>query len=401
MINITKMLAEFVSYGDRLRYHSSCKDNKHGTRRDTGPVVVWNFTGKCNLKCKHCYANAREREKQEVLSTEEGLKLIDDLASFNVPVLLLSGGEPFIRSDLFTLIERAQENKIRVVISSNGTLINSETARRIKNLGVSYVGISLDGMEAINDKFRGVDGAFNRALNGIRNCLAQGQKVGLRFTINRHNYREIDSIFNLIDREKIPRVCFYHLVYSGRGREIQELDLTAVEKRETIDRIIDRAREFIDKGEPREILTVDNHADGAYLYLKKLAEDPEQAGRIYEMLLLSGGNRSGIAIANIDHRGDVHPDQFSTELKLGNIREKSFAEIWTDPENELLGQLRQRKELLQGRCRNCRFLEICNGNFRIRALATTGNLWAPDPGCYLSDEEIGGNIDDRILEYNK
>ena len=389
MINLTKMLTEFNSYGDKLRYHKSCSKSSTGTLKNRGPVVVWNCTGKCNLKCKHCYSNSASPEKEGVLTTKEGLNLIDDLTSNNIPVLLFSGGEPFKRKDLFTLIDYATQSGIRSVISSNGTLIDKQTALKAKKHGVSYIGISLDGMRDINDQFRGVEGAFDMALRGIRNCQEVDQKVGLRFTINKFNYQEIDNIFRLIEQENIPRVCFYHLVYSGRGEVLKDYGLDDQTKREVMDKIINWTRYFIKQGNPKEILTVDNHADGVYLYLKMIKNESKRADKIYQLLQLSGGNRSGIAIANIDHKGEVHPDQFTSDINLGNIRDSNFSEIWKNNDSPFLQKLRERKKHLKGRCRECRFLDLCNGNFRARAHSVTGDFWASDPGCYLTDEEIG------------
>ncbi|MFW5998543.1 MAG: radical SAM protein [Halanaerobiaceae bacterium] len=388
MINITKMLSDFNSYGDKLRYHKSCKNNTHGVRENMGPVVVWNCTNKCNLKCKHCYSSSTVKEDKNTLSTTEGIKLINDLAEFKVPVLLFSGGEPLLRDDLFYLIKEATDKGIRVVISTNGTLLKEKTVNKLKKLKVSYVGVSIDGMEKTNDKFRGEKGAFQKALEGIRTCKKLSQKVGLRFTINQANYKELDSVFQLVENENIPRICFYHLVYSGRGKNLQEFDLSSGEKKKVIDKIIYWAKRCIEKGNPKEILTVDNHTDGVYLYLKKLKEDPEQAQLIYDKLVLSGGNRSGIAIASIDNKGEVHPDQFTQNINLGNIRNRSFADIWTDSSCEILNKFRNRKKWIQGKCSRCKFMDICNGNLRARAYAVTGDIWAADPACYLENEEI-------------
>jgi radical SAM protein with 4Fe4S-binding SPASM domain len=393
MFNITKMLTDFNTYGDQLRYDKECSNSPIGTRPGLGPVVAWNINSQCNLNCKHCYSNSTAAKKDSTLNTKEAFALIDQLADFKVPVILLSGGEPLLRPDLFKLIKKARSRNLRVVISTNGTLLTEKMVQELKSLGVSYIGISLDGLEAVNDQFRGKKGAFRAALEGIQNCQKYGQKVGLRFTINQENYQEIDELFQLIEREDIPRICFYHLVYSGRGENIKEAELSDQDKKETIDKIINWAHYFIDQGEPKEILTVDNHADGAYLYLKTKANDSERAQYIYGQLLKSGGNRSGSAIANIDHKGDVYADQFSRFECLGSIRENNFAEIWKNDkqQNEFLNRMRNRKEHIKGRCADCRFLEICNGNLRARAYAA-GELWGSDPGCYLSDQEIGGEI---------
>ena len=323
------------------------------------------------------------------LTTNEAKKFIDDLADFRVPVLLFSGGEPLIRPDVFELLEYARSKNVRPTLSTNGTLITREIARRIKDLGVGYVGISLDGLQDVNDHFRGVAGAYQKAMEGIENCVAVGQRVGLRFTINRHNFLELEKIFDFIEEKKINRVCFYHLVYSGRGKAMLDEDVTPEESRQALDIIIKRTRDFENRGLEKEILTVDNHCDGPYIYLKLLSEGKtDEADRVKKYLQTNGGNRSGIAFAEVDPFGNVHPDQFTQHHTFGNIRDKKFSEIWTDLSNPILAGLKNRKKLLKGRCNRCRFLDSCNGNFRTRAEARTGDFWQSDPACYLTDEEI-------------
>lgn len=389
MISITKLLFDTDYFGDSLRYSKDSKGALHGTTRTSGPVVVWNSTRTCNLHCVHCYMDSDAKKYQGELSTEEARKFIDDLADFRVPVLLFSGGEPLIRPDFFELAEYTATKGIRPTLSTNGTLITRDVAERIKKIGVGYVGISLDGLREVNDKFRGKAGAFQAAMEGIQNCVAVGQRVGLRFTINRHNYEELDNIFDFIEEEKIDRVCFYHLVYSGRGQGMMTEDVSPEESRQAMDTIIRRTTDFQKRGLKKEILTVDNHCDGVYLYLNALNKDPVQAQKIQNLIGLNGGNRSGIAFGEVDPYGFVHPDQFTQHISFGNVRERKFGEIWTDLTHPILAGLKDRKPLLKGRCSRCRYLSFCNGNFRTRAEAVTGDLWESDPACYLTDEEIG------------
>jgi len=323
------------------------------------------------------------------MTTEEAKRFIDDLADFKVPVLLFSGGEPLIRPDFFELAEYAAAKGIRPTLSTNGTLITREVAQRIKDIGVGYVGISLDGLREVNDKFRGKIGAFQAAMEGIQNCVAVGQRVGLRFTINSHNFAELDKIFDFIEEENIDRVCFYHLVYSGRGNKMIEEDVTPEQSRQAMETIIRRTIDFEERGLRKEILTVDNHCDGVYIYLRTLKENPEKAARIKELISMNGGNRSGIAFAEVDPLGYVHPDQFTQHITFGNVRERKFGDIWTDLSHPIMAGLKNRKPLLKGRCARCQFLDNCNGNFRTRAEAVTGDFWESDPACYLTDEEIG------------
>lgn len=383
MISVTRLLTDEINFGDSLRYNIKIASNNNYK-----PVVVWNMTKACNLNCMHCYSDSNKEFGEKEFTTEEAEKFIDTLIDFKVPVLLFSGGEPLLRQDLIHLIKYTVSKGIRAVISTNGTLISKEKAALLKESGVKYVGISLDGIGGNNDKFRGKNGAYEAALAGIRNCIEVGQKTGLRFTINKHNYKDIEMIFELIEKEKIPRVCFYHLAYSGRGSSMQNEDITDEEKRAVVKLIMDKTLDFHNRGIKVEILTVDNHADGVYIYNLVKEFDTKRGDKIIELLKINGGNRSGIAIGNVDWNGDVHPDQFSQDITLGNIRERTFGDIWSDTSNPVMAGFKNRKPLLEGRCGDCRWLDICNGNFRARA-AANGNLWGEDPACYLTNEEIG------------
>ncbi|WP_040950461.1 radical SAM/SPASM domain-containing protein [Gorillibacterium massiliense] len=388
MINVTKLLTGLEAEGDHLRYAPQNQSRHHGAAAGMGPVVVWNMTRSCNLSCLHCYAEAcKERDPAE-LTLEESLRFIDDLSAFRVPVLLFSGGEPLMHKDLFQLLEYASSKGIRPVVSTNGTLITPAVAKRLKDAGTGYVGVSIDGVAEGNDRFRGQTGAYERAITGIRNCLEIGQKAGLRFTISRHTYNDLPKILDLIEEESIPRACFYHLVYSGRGQQLQQEDVTRKEARNALDLIIAKTMELRKKERSTEILTVDNHADGVYLYNWMKARDEHQAAHVLDLLRRNGGNRSGSAIGCVDWHGNVYPDQFTRDVRLGSIRERPFSEIWTDLSHPVTAGLRNRKPLLKGRCSECGWLDICNGNFRARA-SVSGDFWASDPSCYLTDGEIG------------
>jgi 12,18-didecarboxysiroheme deacetylase len=340
------------------------------------------------LKCVHCYSGSANREYSGELTTKEGEALIADLSRFGSPVILFSGGEPLLRRDLPHLAQLATDCGMRAVISTNGTLITREVAGQLKRIGLSYVGVSLDGMEETNDKFRGVRGAFAAALEGIRNCREAGIKVGLRFTINRRNAQDVPRIFDLLEKEEIPRVCFYHLVYAGRGSQLIEEDLIREETRRVVDLILSRTRELHRRGRALEVLTVDNHADGPYLYLRMVREGSPRAGEVLELLRMNGGNSSGLGIGCVSWDGSVHADQFWRHYSFGNIRQRPFSEIWSDLENPLMFRLKEKKKHVRGRCASCRWLDVCGGNFRVRAEAVTGDLWAPDPACYLTEEEV-------------
>ena len=391
MIGISKLYCGTVEPSDALRYGRRSSDLPSHLLQfseDKKPVVVWNTTRACNLKCIHCYARAVDNGDEREIDYGQGLALIDDLASFGVPVILFSGGEPLIRPDLIRLAGYAVKKGMRAVVSTNGTLITREKAKELKQVGLSYVGVSLDGMERVNDRFRGKRGAFRDAISGIRNCQEVGLQVGLRFTINRMNVTEIPHIFDLLEEYQIPRVCFYHLVYSGRGSALVEQDLDHGESRRAIDLIIDRTKDLHDRGIPKEVLTVDNHADGPYLYLRMMRENNPRAEEVLELLEMNEGNSSGRGIGCISWEGSVHADQFWRYYSFGNVLERPFSEIWSDLSDPLMKRLKDKKKYVKGRCAGCRWLDICAGNFRVRSEAVTGDLWASDPACYLTDEEI-------------
>lgn len=379
MIAVTRLLCDTVGPGDHLRY-----EEKDVPR----PVIVWNYTRQCNLRCIHCYASAGSRRTPGEMDTVAGKEFMRDLADFGVPVIMFSGGEPLLREDLLELASFAGEQGLRLVLSTNGTLIKKPVAKEMKRIGFAEVGISLDGIGANNDYFRGKKGAYQAALEGIRNCVSAGLRVSLRLTITRSNYQDIPAIFKLVEEEGINRVCFYHLAYAGRGGSLQEEDITHSQTRSVVDLICEHTLDLHQRGLRKEILTVGNHADGVYLYLKLREQDPQRASKVLELLRINGGNNSGVKIGAVDDLGNVHADQFWWHYSLGNVRQRKFSDIWMDTSEPLLRGLRNRKGLLKGRCGRCQHLDICNGNLRVRAEAVYGDVWAEDPACYLSDEEI-------------
>ncbi len=384
MIALTKMLTGKATVSKHLTYGGEGIPEKFKEiSQKPIPVVVWNSTLKCNLKCVHCYANAGK--KVDELSTTDAKKMIDDLAEMRVPVLLFSGGEPLLREDIYELAEYANEKGLPCSLSTNGTLITEKVAERLKESGFSYVGVSIDGLRETNDRFRGVKGAFDKAFEGLINAKNAGIMTGIRFTVTKYNIRDVPAIIELLSENDIPRFCLYHLVPSGRADFSQ--DINNEERRKLINWLIDKAIELHESGYVTEILTVDNPADGVYLHLwLKERGDYERANYVLEFLKYRGGDNSGKRIACVDAEGYVHPNQFWWDHSCGNIKEKKFSEIWLKPTDELLVKLRNKVLYLRGRCGNCKFKEWCGG-FRLRALRA-GDLWGGDPSCYLRDDEI-------------
>lgn len=399
MIGISALYCDVLNEGDAIRYGKQSAKMKarpmaHSVPKSAAerrPVTAWNITRSCNLSCIHCYTDSEEKAYTGELTTEEGKKLLADLKDFSVPAVLFSGGEPLMRADLFELAAEAKRLGLRMTLSTNGTLITEEIALKIKENGFTYVGISLDGIGEINDRFRGKPGAFKRATRGFENCVKVGQRVGLRLTLTRHNYENLHQIFDFIEATNIERACFYHLVYSGRGASISDEDLTHQETREALDIIIERTEDFHKRGLHKDILTVDNHVDGPYLYLKLLKKNEEKALETKKALEWNGGGRysSGVSFADIDFFGNVHADQFWMDHSFGNVKERPFGEIWFDQSDPLMKILKNRLDYLKGRCSKCKFLNMCGGALRVRANAVYGDPAAPDPACYLTDSEIG------------
>jgi heme d1 biosynthesis radical SAM protein NirJ len=356
------------------------------------PVVIWNLTRRCNLRCRHCYTTSADVPFPGELSHEQAMAVLDDLHAFGIPALILSGGEPLSRFDFFSLAERARELGFRhLSLSTNGTRV-APHIDRIADLGFDYVGISLDGIGAMNDWFRGVDGAFDEALAGVRACKARGVKVGLRFTITEDNADMLPAMLDLCEAEGVDKFYLSHLVYAGRGDKHRGDDTAHARTRNAMDVLIDRAWAAIEGGRPLEIVTGNNDADAVWFLA--WAERNFHADRVAHVaahLEAWGGNSSGLGVANIDPQGKVHPDTYWSDYTVGSVKTDRFSSLWTgsDP---MLATLRQRPRPLKGRCGACAFKDICGGNTRIRALQVSGDPWAEDPACYMTNAEIG--VDD-------
>jgi heme d1 biosynthesis radical SAM protein NirJ len=358
-------------------------------RQPTGPVVIWNLVRRCNLACKHCYSTSADIDFEGELNTREVFSVMDDLRDYGVPVLILSGGEPLMRPDIFEISRRAKAKGFYVGLSSNGTLIDEDNIEDIGEVGYDYVGISIDGIEATHDRFRRRKGAFAEAMQGIGLTRDQGIKVGLRFTLTEDNAQELPQLLDLLDEERIHKFYLSHLNYAGRGNRNRASDVVHQTTRWAMDLIFERCWDELARGVKREYVTGNNDADGVYLLHWLRRRFPQGEERLRTLLERWGGNASGINIANIDNLGNVHPDTFWWNYSLGNVRQRRFSEIWEDLSDPIMAGLKQRPRPLEGRCGECAYLSICGGNTRTRAFQTTGNLWAEDPACYLSDEEIG------------
>ncbi len=356
---------------------------------DRMPVVVWNVCQHCNMTCPHCYIVAGKSPSPSDLSHEQAIALIDDLALSGARVLIFSGGEPLLRGDLFALIEHASALGLSCQLSSNGVLIDAEVAARLKRCGVQYVGISLDGLETFNDEYRGMEGAFRRALNGIDASRDAGLATGLRMTITRRNFEQTEAMLAIARKHEVGRFYFSHLVDAGRGLQMASEDLSPAQSRKLLERLFEVADEALDArgdGATPRIVTGGNDSDGVALWLwLKQRYGAQAASPVYRLLELRGGNSAGEGVLNIDNRGRVFPDQFWKSALLGDLRKQKFAEILASP---LRKQLQNRQDLLTGRCGICSYKLLCRGSHRERALARFGDVWASDPACVLDDSEI-------------
>jgi len=363
----------------------------------TGPVVIWNLIRRCNLACKHCYATSADIDFAGELSTAEVFAVMDDLKAFGVSVLILSGGEPLLRPDIFDISQRAKEMGFYVGLSSNGTLINHSNIADIERIGYDYVGVSLDGMRDTHDRFRRKQGAFDESIRGIRLCQQAGIKIGLRFTLTQDNAAELPELLQLMRDETIDKFYLSHLNYAGRGNRNRASDLHHQMTRKAMDLMFETCWQDVQAGIKREFVTGNNDADGVYLLQWAARNMPEHVEALSKQLLRWGGNSSGVHIANIDNLGTVHPDTMWWDYSIGNVRERPFSKIWQDTSDPLMAGLKAVQRPLEGRCAICKHLAICGGNSRTRAWQLTGNPWAEDPGCYLSDAEIGVvDMPDRI-----
>ncbi|MBI2314002.1 MAG: heme d1 biosynthesis radical SAM protein NirJ [Betaproteobacteria bacterium] len=358
-------------------------------KRLPGPVVIWNLIRRCNLACKHCYSISADKDFPGELSSKEVCEVMDNLRQFGVPVLILSGGEPLLRPDIYEIARRAKHLDFYVGLSSNGTLITEQNIGEIADVGFDYVGVSLDGIQATHDRFRRMEGAFDKSLNAIRLCRDAGTKIGVRFTMTRDNAHDLPALLRLVEDEGIDRFYFSHLNYAGRGNVNRKDDARHQMTRQAMDLLFDTCWDYQQRGLKKEFTTGNNDADGVYFLFWVQRSFPQLADAIRARLVQWGGNASGVNVANIDNLGNVHPDTMWWHYTLGNVRERPFSEIWQDVSDPVMAGLKHHPRQVKGRCGACRHFDICGGNTRVRAQQLTGDPWEEDPGCYLTDEEIG------------
>jgi len=346
-----------------------------------GSIAIWNFTNRCNLSCLHCYSKA-DLDAIDTLSTEKILQTLPKLKATGIKFIIFSGGEPLTRKDIFEIANRCKELGIITYLSTNGLYVKESNARKILET-FNYVGISIDGSEAVHDRFRGLKGSFVASMKAVDLLNSYNlTKVGIRFTLTKETQEDLGFIFELAEQHQIPKIYISHLVYSGRGLENLNMDLSKAERIKAVDYILDKAFEYYQNGRDIEIVTGNMEMDAIRFYDRFIQYYPEHAKEMRERLLAWGGNSAGRKLLNIDAEGNVKPDPFFPAV-IGNIFTQDFVDIWQDHPSELLQKLRKHPRKLGGKCAVCEELAICNGGSRSRAYAIYGDLWAEDPSCYL------------------
>ena len=348
-------------------------------------LIVWDITYSCNLKCKHCYAEAGKPLEDE-LTTDEAKLAIDKIDHASVPIIAFSGGEPLTRNDIFELTKYAHDKGIYVALATNATLITKEKARDIKDAGVSFVQISLDGATPeVHDSFRGIQGVYNKTINGIKNCVEEGLFVNVASTATKYNYHEIPKIIDLCEQMGVNWFMLYNFVPTGRGAFISKNDLSPFEREELLKTLWDKLN---NGGSVNVLSTAPQFARVALM--AELGENkkiipthfynPSLSGKLVNLAEFIGGCGCGRFYCAIRPNGAIEPCVFF-RYSVGNIKFDNLEKVWAD--NRVLKELRN-KDILEGNCGKCDYRYYCGG-CRARAYGYTGNYLAPDPGCIFNE----------------
>ncbi len=350
-----------------------------------GSIAIWNFTNRCNLSCLHCYSKAT-LDSKDTLTTKDIMTTLPKLKTNGVKFLIFSGGEPLTRKDIYLIAQRCKELGIVTYLSTNGLYVKYSNAKQILDT-FNYIGISIDGSEEVHDKFRGLKGSFKASMEAVDLLNSYNlTKVGIRFTITKDTYDDLEFIFELAEKHNIPKIYISHLVYSGRGLENLEMDLTKEQRITAVNYIIDKAFEYHESKRDIEIVTGNMEMDAILFYNRFIKKYPQHATEMKQRLIAWGGNSAGRRLLNIDSEGNVKPDPFFP-FTIGNILKEDFSDIWTNDPTDILKELRVHPRKLGGECESCQYLTICNGGSRSRAYAIYDDLWAEDPSCYLTNRQ--------------
>jgi radical SAM protein with 4Fe4S-binding SPASM domain len=353
-------------------------------------LVVWDFTHKCNLKCKHCYSDSGTTREEE-LTTEEALDVVDQLAETGVTALAFSGGEPLTRSDFFKVAEHAVESGLYVSVATNGTLLTREMAKKLKQAKIHYVEISIDGATAkTHDAFRGVPGAFDKAVSGLKNAIAEDLCACIATTATKNNLEEMPGIIDLAEEIGAERFTYFNFIPTGRGKEHFEQDLSAEEREKLMHYSLNR----MSKGCKTTILTTAPQLARVALQCQGSSGTGEvtmsmahmQTAKVSKKAVpladFIGGCGAGRLYCSLSPQGDVHPCVFFP-VNVGNLKNEKFKDIWLN--SDMFNILRDRSKL-KGACGACNYKFICGG-CRARANAYHNDYLSSDPGCVIANQE--------------
>ena len=351
-------------------------------KKNTPRLIFWELTKKCNLNCAHCRAEADDIDYSGELETDGVKKIIDDITSEYSPILILTGGEPLYRADIYDIASYAASKKLRVALATNGTLITDESAKKIKDAGIARASISIDGSTASShDGFRGIPGAFEKALNGARLLKQNGVEFQFNMTVTKRNVAEIDDILALAIKEGAAALHLFMLVPVGCGVEIAETDMISAEKyEEVLNWFYDRSRE----------VSIEFKATCAPHYYRIIRQRAKAEGRTLSfetdgMAAMTRGCLAGTGVCFISHRGEVQPCGY-LPLSAGNVVKTPFPDVWE--KSELFLTLRD-FSTLKGKCGACEYKGVCGG-CRARAFYAEDDMLGEEPYCLY--EPLKGRV---------
>jgi len=343
-------------------------------------LVVWDITKACNLKCKHCYSSSGRRSSDE-LDTEDVKRIIDEMDRLGVVAIAFSGGEPLMRPDFYDIAAYASRKNIYTALATNGTLIDKKVAWKIKNAGIRYVEISIDGANPeTHDEFRGVEGSWQKAVSGLKNCKDMGLMTAIASTATSSNIDEMGNIIDLAEEIGVDRFIEFNFIPTGRGRFSLEADLSPKQREDLLMYLYNRSQTSeveIFSTAPQyariAIQTINNHGDGnlSFTFYGGHVE-----GDLFEIAEFISGCGAGRLYCAFTSSGKVKPCVFMP-IVVGNLRRESLRDIWNDSQE--LRDLRDRSKI-KGRCARCDYLNVCGG-CRSRAYGYYGDMEEVDPGC--------------------
>lgn len=388
MININRLMNASLTRKDVQNYQgNSVKEiPTHLLRyaKPKAPMVIWNITQKCSLSCPVCHLHAGEQAAEGELTTREAENFLQDLAQMGVVMVSIYGGEPLTRPDLFYLISYAKNLGLRMILSVNGTMIDDQRARNIKQAGIDYVGINLDGLAQMGSGQMDLVGGLERLYPHLQAFRDAGLGFGVRITVNPENAATLPDVVRTLEEMGITRFALFQLPHhTGK----YDWNLTNNQRRKIMEFLIESHTNFLHKNVPMEIVTEDNYVDGIFLLRSMQEMDAEKGEAIGELLKIQGGCPAGSRLVNVDHLGNVHPCASWRHFTVGNVKERPLSELWTDPDITIWHALRNKSVSIKGKCGRCDYLSLCGG-CRVRADGKYADFLAEDPACYLKEEEI-------------